>query len=131
MIRFLIALVIIFILKFLFDTFMQSNDIKKQGGVRKKYSVLIDYILSGHKDARVVKESNTYIAVGVSGIAGSTIFHIQQTYGNVTIQFEVKNNPIFGHIKKEWTFPENMDQELMIQRMNEDIGEAIQSLISE
>lgn len=34
---------------------------------------------------------------------------------------QIKNNPIMGNLKKEWTFPENMDQEDMIININKDM----------
>ena len=34
---------------------------------------------------------------------------------------EMKNNPLFGNMKLEWTFPENMNQEHMILNINKDI----------
>ena len=36
------------------------------------------------------------MSVGASGIAGSQIFYIQAAFETVTIQMEVKNNPLFG-----------------------------------
>jgi hypothetical protein len=34
---------------------------------------------------------------------------------------EIKNNPILGNVKREWTFPESMNQEDMILKINNDI----------
>lgn len=129
MVTFIIAIVVFIVIKFIFDSVKQSNEVASQGGVRKKYSVLIDHILTGHENARVFQETNTFVSVGVSGIAGSTIFYIQQAYGNVNIQYKVKNNPIIGEMKKEWTFPENMDQNLMIRRINEDLEKELNYLL--
>ena len=61
------------------------------------------------------------MSVGVSGPAGSQIYSIYPSYGNVTILMEMKNNPLFGNMKLEWTFPENMNQEHMILNINKDI----------
>lgn len=129
MITFIIVVVVFIVIKFIYDSVKQSNDIASQGGVRRKYSVLINHILSGHENAKIFQETNTFVSVGVSGIAGSTVFFIQQTYGNVTIQYKVKNNPILGEMNKEWTFPENMDQNLMIRRINEDLEKELNYLL--
>ena len=122
------VIVVVIIIKFARDSAKQSYDIKSQGGVRKKYATLIELIMSGDSRSKIFQETNTFISVGVSGAAGSTIFYIQQTFGNVTIQYEVKNNPIVGFLKKEWTFPEDMDQNLMWEKMNNDILLAIQKM---
>ncbi len=125
----IIAVIVVgIIIKFAADSTKQSSEVKSQGGMRKKYATLINHILSSDPKAKIFQEENTFISAGVSGIAGSTIFYIQQTYGNVTIQYEVKNNPIVGFLKKEWTFPENMDQDLMWERMNNDIGMVLQNI---
>lgn len=34
---------------------------------------------------------------------------------------EIKNNPLFGNMKHEWTFSENMNQEDMIRNINNDL----------
>ncbi|MBR5957060.1 MAG: hypothetical protein IKZ99_01710 [Salinivirgaceae bacterium] len=122
MLTIVIAIVLLIVGKFIYDLANQSQEVASQGGVRKKYAVLIDCILSGHENARIYRNENNFVAVGVSNMAGSTMFYIQQTFGKVTIQCEVKNNPIIGFFKKEWTFPEDMDQYLMWQKMNNDIG---------
>jgi len=125
----IIAVIVVgIIIKFAADSTKQSSEVKSQGGMRKKYATLINHILRSDPKAKIFQEENTFISAGVSGIAGSTIFYIQQTYGNVTIQYEVKNNPIVGFLKKEWTFPENMDQDLMWERMNNDIGMVLQNI---
>ena len=117
---FIITIVVLIILKFLYDTFKQSSKITSEGGVRKKYATLVEYFLSAHENSRIFQETKTFVSVGVSGM-GAQIFSIYPTYGNVTITMQIKNNPIMGNLKKEWTFPENMDQEDMIININKDI----------
>lgn len=118
---FIITIVVLIILKFLYDTFKQSSKITSEGGVRKKYATLVECFLSAHENSRILQETNTFVSVGVSGMGGSQIFSIYPTYGNVTITMQIKNNPIMGNLKKKWTFPENMDQEDMIFNINKDI----------
>ena len=118
---FIITLVVLIILKFLYDTFKQSSKITSEGGVRIKYATLIEYFLSAHENSRVFQETNTFVSVGVSGMGGSQIFSIYPSYGNITITMQIKNNPIMGNLKKEWTFPEHMNQEDMIININKDM----------
>lgn len=125
---FIIVIVVCIIGKFLFDTAKQSSDIKDQGGIRQKYSILINHFLQGHERCRILQSSNTFVAVGVQGPAGSQIYYVYPTYGNVTIRMEMKNNPLWGNMKMEWTFPENMDQNRMIEKINIDIENKITSI---
>lgn len=70
----IVAVVVYFIYKFV----NESNDVvaktEKEGGMRKKYHVLLDFILTGHSDAKIVQETRTFISAGVSNYGGSTMF---------------------------------------------------------
>ena len=114
-------LVVIIIIHFAHDSHEQKTKVTKEGGMRNKYSTLVDYLLSIHPDAKVMNESGTAIMVGVRGASGSTTFDIVQTFGTVTIQYKV-NNIVMGNHKLEWSFPEYDDQEKMIETMEHDIA---------
>lgn len=129
MITFFIAIVAFFGIKFLYDTVQQSNKIKTEGGIRKKYSTIVDYVLSSHPKARIFQEENTFVSVGVSGPAGLQVYYITPSYGNVSIRMKIKNNPLFGNQEMEWSFPENMNQEHMLIKINNDIEAKFKSLI--
>lgn len=125
---FIITIFILIVIKFIYDTSKQSSKIKSEGGVRKKYALLVDHFLSGHERCRIIQNDNTFVSVGVTGPAGSQIYYIYPSYGNVTIRMEIKNNPLLGNMKMEWRFPENMDQEHMIEKINHDIEQHFMSL---
>ena len=91
---------------------------------------MVDHFLSSDTRARIFKETNTFISVGISGAAGSQIYYIMPIYGNVSIRMEIKNNPLLGNQKLEWKFPESMNQEDMIEKMNEDIANQMESLMN-
>ena len=59
--------------------------------------------------------------VGVSNYAGSTIVTITATFETVTIQYEVKNEMVGKH-NLEWSFAKNTSQDLILERMSQDIG---------
>lgn len=40
---------------------------------------------------------------------------------------EIKNNPLLGNMKMEWSFPEDMNQEHMIEKINHDIEDKFSS----
>lgn len=108
----------------------QSAIISGEGGIRKKYSVLIDHILSSHEHCRIFQETNTMLSVGARGAAGSQIYYIYPSYGNVIIKMEVKNNPLICDTKMEWNFPEGMNQEDMLSNINKDIANKFNSILS-
>lgn len=121
MLGFIITLVVLILIKFIYDSAKQSGKIKSEGGIRNKYSILINHLLEGHPDCRIYQETNTFVSVGVSSAAGSTMYYIFPSYGNVTIRMEIKNNPLLGNVNKEWKFPENMNQEDMMFKISSDI----------
>jgi len=100
--------------------------VESSGGMRVKYATLLEYILRGHSQSQIFGETRTYIRAGVSNYGGTTLFHIQQSTNNtVIIQYEVKDNPTVASYQLEWVFPDTMDQEKMIERINNDIRKKI------
>lgn len=92
--------------------------VNSDGGMRLKYSKLLNHILQGHKDCKVLVETRTYIRAGVSNYGGSTIFHIQQCPNNtVMIDYDVSKNPAIPDFSLRFTFPDTMDQDEMMQQI--------------
>lgn len=76
------------------------------GGMRVKYAKLLELILNGHAESRIVTETRTYIRAGVSNYGGTTMFHIQQSIGStVLIDYEVSNNPAVPSFTLHFRFP--------------------------
>lgn len=117
---FIIAIVAFIAFKFILDSNAQSNAVAKQGGMRKKYSVLVDHFLAENEHCRIVQENSTFIRVGAANPAASTYFDIAQTYGTVTIQWISKSIPLGNH-KLEWQFNEFEDQHQMIRKIEHDV----------
>ena len=93
--------------------------VSESGGMRMKYTELLEYILAGHRESRVFVETRTYIRAGVSNYGGTTLFHIQQCPGNkVMIDFEVKNNPAVKAFTLRFVFDDSMNQSDMYQQIN-------------
>lgn len=120
---FIIIILAIILIKFFYDTANQSSKIREQGGMSKKYSILISDLLKSHDGCRIIQEDNAFIALGVTGSAGSQVFYIYPSYGKVSIRMEIKNNPIIGNKRIEWSFPENMSQEDMLKNIDQGIKE--------
>lgn len=116
----IVIIVVVIIGKFLLDCSKQAEQVRHEGGMMKKYSILVEHLLN-HPNARIFQETNTFISIGISSSSGSTVYYLQQTFGNITIQMKVKNDPFVGNFNMEWTFPESMVQERMIAKIEEDI----------
>lgn len=126
----IIFIVVILAIKFAYDSIKQANSITKQGGMRIKYKTLIDYLLNSDPECKILQEKKTFISVGVlgTGIKGSTVFFIYQTYGTITIQYKA-NSVLGGEHKFEWVFNEYTDQKKMIENIEHDIDAYLQNMI--
>ncbi|MBR0502538.1 MAG: hypothetical protein IJJ77_04765 [Paludibacteraceae bacterium] len=112
-------IVLIMIIRFVRDSYKQKDKVIKEGGILKKYSTVINWVLA-YPEAKVLHQSNISITVGASNASGSTVFDISQTFGSVTIEYRV-NSVLLGNHKLEWEFPEYDDQHKMIEKMENDI----------
>lgn len=117
-IGFVVAFIVI---RFFIDLIVQSKEMKAQGGVRQRYSKIVDYVLSSNPESKIFHQDNTSVVVGVQGIAGSQVFYITKAFEVVIVQMKVRNNPMFGNMEREWEFPENMDQDKIIECINNDM----------
>lgn len=119
----LLILAIVFFALFLFFR-LSTSDVQKPADcdMRKKYSTLVEHMLSGHREARIMKETGTEIVVGVDNYGGYTALHIQQETGNmVRLVYVVKNNPTIRSFLVEKRFRDNMDQNLMLGEISVEV----------
>jgi hypothetical protein len=114
------VIVIAVVLKFIYDGQQQSIKVTKEGGMANKYSMLVRHIMEGDPRVRITKQTATSIDFALSSAGGITAFFLTQTFGNLTVQWKM-HSPIFGDHKLEWEFPEYLDQEKMIARLNNDL----------
>ena len=109
------------VIKFLIDMSKQGSQVAAEGGMRQKYRVLIDHLMSGDPRIQIIREDRTAVLVGMSSVGGSTTFDVVQTFGSVTVKWNV-NSPLFGRHSVEMSFPESMDQNEMAERLENKIG---------
>ena len=125
-----IILVIVFSVgKFLFDKNKQASKITMEGGMRNKYRDLIEFLKAGDSRTKIFQETSDSITLGLSNTGGTTLFILTQTFGYVTVQWEI-NNPIVGKHKMEWDFPEYGDQKKMTERIANDLGKYQKNLMN-
>lgn len=116
-----VILIILFIVgKFLYDRNQQTIHVGRQGGMENKYKILVEKLMGGHSDTRIFQRTMDSLILGVSNAGGSTLFELLETFGNVTITWEM-TSPMFGKHKLKWTFPEYMDQLEMYNQIENDL----------
>lgn len=115
MIWIIIAVVVLFILiKFFSDWNKQSAKLATEGGVRAKYSHLIEMLQSNSNPKIFQSDLDTYLFGWVTPNADNR-FRIMQTFGFVTIKWQFKGRIAFENkvidLSKEWKFPETANQQ--------------------
>lgn len=114
----LVIIGVVVIYKFGKNSGESIESARSEGGMRLKYAKLVNNILEGHKDCKIFGETRTYIRVGVSNYGGTTMFHIQQCPNHIVmIDYDVSNNPVVGKFSLRFTFPDNMDQDEMMEQI--------------
>lgn len=109
----IIIIVGIILIKFFIALNKQSDDIKKQGGMRVKYSELIDFFYSFDPKMKIVKETSTFITVEGNGMNGKMSFDIHHTFNSVLIYW-TKQNTFGNNESLKWEFNTHISQEDML-----------------
>ena len=92
------------------------------GGIREKYNVLVERLLSSHPNMAIIAETRTFMNIGMDNPDGSSHFYFQQVSKNaIMIQFELKGDPTMPDFKIDWTFVDSFDQELMLLKIFTDL----------
>lgn len=101
----------------------------KSGGMRTKYAKLVECIMNGHPESKIVVETRTYIRAGVSNYGGTTMFHIQQSTGGIVlIDYDVSDNPAVPSFTLHFSFSDDMDQEQMYEQICLGVGEKMRQI---
>ena len=116
----IIAIVIIVKTKSKSDEVVEH--VASHGGMREKYSVLVERLLLSHPNMAVITETRTFMDIGMNNPDGSSHFYFQQVSNNaVMIQYELKGDPTMPDFKIEWTFNDSYDQKIMLLKIGSDL----------
>lgn len=126
----LIAIIGFIITRFLLDRKKQNEKLIKEGGVRNKYSKLIELLEDNSKPTVFQSDLDTYLFGWITPNADSR-FRIMQTFGSVTIKWQLVGRVVFEtiNLSKEWKFQETAEQEKMAEIIAADIKEVMDNSI--
>lgn len=98
------------------------DHVAAHGGMREKYNVLVERILSSHPNMAIITETKTFMDIGMNNPDGSSHFYFQQVSKNaVMIQYELKGDPTMPDFKIDWTFNDSYNQEIMLLQIGTDL----------
>lgn len=116
-----IAFLGLILFNFFSDVKKQESQMAAQGGVRQKYSTLVNLLLGTMMGGKIFSERSDSLGIGKSHpVGGTNKYFLTQTFGKLTIEYTMEN-PMFGKHKFEWVFNENTDQTVMFEKMKNDI----------
>lgn len=107
---------------FFVDRSKKRNQIAAIGGMKAKYSVLVNEILAIPK-TQIVRLGADFIIIEYDDGVHYFFYDITQHWTNVKIRFYQKTH--LGIFDKTWTFNETMDQGLMLQQIRMDISKIL------
>ena len=98
------------------------DHVAAHGGMREKYNVLVERILSSHPNMAIITETKTFMYMGMNNPDGSSHFYFQQVSKDaVLIQYELKGDPTMPDFKIDWTFNDSYNQEIMLLQISADL----------
>jgi hypothetical protein len=124
----IISIIVLLVIKLIYDKINQNIKIGKEGGMLNKYRQLVNLILDGHENSKVVRVSKDAIVVECRSISGIIYFRIVQAFGKVAIQWNVENI-VNGKHRLEWSFPEYLNQEKMMLQILIDVDKYQQNTL--
>lgn len=101
----------------------KGNEINRtisEGGMIKKYSVIINSIMNEDSRSQITHVSGDQVHIDLSTAGGNTLFILIHNNNHLTVKWKVLS-PIYGSHNKKWTFPSDLDQEIIIDKITSDL----------
>lgn len=102
----------------MFDFLFKSR--KPRIPMRMKFETIIQR-LSNDGRAIIFKEKEDRISWGVSNLGGKVVFEIILMSDNFIKMSWLSQSPFFGTHSKQWTFPSDMDQNAIVDKIGSDL----------
>jgi hypothetical protein len=112
------TIILIVIVKFTNDVKKQNAQVLSEGGMKNKYSLLIEYLKADK--GQIMSERASSITVGMDNMDGGTRFILIQTFRRLTVQWKC-TSIVWGNHQLEWEFDENLSQKIIYNKINDDL----------
>lgn len=100
---------------------MLDSQVDGHGGMKQKYSKLIEWMTSDPK-AKIVKISRDHIQISCVMQTTATHFFITETFSGVEIEWKAILG-MMGNHKMKWKFPSTISDEDIILKIGTDLEE--------
>lgn len=100
------------------DKMLQSQ-VDNFGGMERKYSLIIEW-LTNNPNSRITKKTRDHIEITATYPSSTTKFLITQNFNSIKIDW-LSNLGILGNHQLNWNFPDNTNQEIIIEKIATDL----------
>lgn len=116
MFYFIVCILLFFTIKFLYDKYILEKNTISKGGIRQKYSFLIDKFLN-NPDVKVISSDDHHLSIINQGTTTSTKFTFTQGFDVLIITWEFRLGNINTY-KLQWNYDEReLTQQQMMEKM--------------
>jgi hypothetical protein len=122
MIWIIILIIAIVILKYFYDLNKTKNELLKNGGVIKKYSILIEHLMNNsHVKMKLYVNKNNRVIVAHITKRGRIYFEVQEVSNKVFIDYIIKSPLKSNILKMNWKYDSSENQKLIFDKISSDI----------
>jgi len=94
----------------------QKSEIKNEGGMLVKYSILINHLVDLDNKMMILNSTDTSITIGHNNPLTSMNFHLQEVFGKLHLKWTIQDINIGRHTLN-WEFNNNSNQHLIIEEI--------------
>ena len=98
---------------------MLEKQVDDFGGMKNKYSLLIEWLTSD-PNSHITKVTRDHVEISCIYPSSVTVFLITENFNSVEIDYSA-NLGVIGKHELNWQFPNNMNQESIIEKVGTDL----------
>jgi hypothetical protein len=113
----ILIIIVIVVALFLKDMGKMKRKVQKEGGMKVKYSLLINHLLNEAPNMKITKVTATDVDLVSGGAVGSFAYFLTHTHSGLVVQWKFQN-AIYGNHKLTMEFPNGTSQQNMITEIS-------------
>lgn len=106
MIYFIIAIILVFVTKFIYDKYILDQGIRKEGGIRNKYKELVNFLSNGPKQFINVVDKGRHLDIVITTATIKTLYTLTPGFDALSVQVSMNYGKL-GTIENSWNFNTN------------------------
>lgn len=121
------GIIIIVLAIFLKDLLKNKKEIANSKGVESKYYHLIELIINGDSNPRIIKKTKSQLTIQAGGPSTVVLYNLVFAFNSLTVVYSI-NSYVTGKHSFELVFRDNLTQEEMYEQICVKINELAQNM---